>query len=220
MTPVDPRLTAALGVQFEARRRALAAGATPVGWKLGMGDRERIGDEIALGHLTSVTRLEPGAAYRAGAAGALHADAEVAVALGRDVAAGAGAEAAWAAIAGYGVALEIVDLARPPDDPAAVVAENIFHRAVAFGPLRPALPAGALHGRLTAGGATTECPADREDLPRRVAAAARLLGALGERLRAGDLLITGSVVQVAIRPGEEVAAEIDGLGRVALSIVP
>jgi 2-keto-4-pentenoate hydratase len=47
---------------------------------------------------------------------------------------------------------------------------------------------------------------------------AALLGRVGERLRAGDLLITGSVVQVPLAAGDEVAAEIDGLGRVSLAV--
>ena len=38
-------------------------GAERVGWKLGVGERERIGGELAVGHLTSATRLDPGATY-------------------------------------------------------------------------------------------------------------------------------------------------------------
>jgi 2-keto-4-pentenoate hydratase len=45
-----------------------------------------------------------------------------------------------------------------------------------------------------------------------------VLAAVGERLRAGDRIITGLVVQVPIRPGDEVAAELDGLGAAHLTI--
>jgi hypothetical protein len=45
-------------------------------------------------------------------------------------------------------------------------------------------------------------------------APARLLAGVGERLRRGDWIITGSVVQVAVRPGEEVIADFGELGRV------
>jgi 2-keto-4-pentenoate hydratase len=128
--------------------------------------------------------------------------------------------AAAAAIAGVGVALEIVDLARPPDDPESVVAANIFHRAVAFGPFQPARPAGKIRGRLLVNGRTRASasapPAD--ELTGRIKAAARLLGAMGERLEAGDRIITGSVVQVAVTVGDQVVADLGPLGRVDLSI--
>lgn len=82
---IDARLAAALAVQLEQWRATLRAGADRVGWKLGMGDRERIGDEVAIGYLTSATLLDPGGAYHAGCDGDLHADAEVAFELGRDL---------------------------------------------------------------------------------------------------------------------------------------
>ena len=80
---VDPRLARARAAQLGRWRATLAAGATRVGWKLGVGDAERDRDELAIGHLTSATVLEPGATYRAGGAGDLRADAEVAFELGR-----------------------------------------------------------------------------------------------------------------------------------------
>jgi 2-keto-4-pentenoate hydratase len=49
---------------------------------------------------------------------------------------------------------------------------------------------------------------------------ARLLEPMGERLRPGDRIFAGSETQVAVAPGDEVAAEIDGLGRVAVSLEP
>ena len=51
-----------------------------------------------------------------------------------------------------------------------------------------------------------------------MAAAARLLGAMGERLEAGDRIITGSVVQVPVRPGDRVTADLGSLGRVELTV--
>ena len=81
---IDPRLAAALAVQFEQWRAALR-GAERVGWKLGIGDGERIGDEVAIGHLTSATLLDPDATYAAGAPADLRADAEVALRIGQPV---------------------------------------------------------------------------------------------------------------------------------------
>jgi 2-keto-4-pentenoate hydratase len=51
-----------------------------------------------------------------------------------------------------------------------------------------------------------------------VVALGRVLEAAGERLQAGDQIITGSVVQVPLAAGDEVVAEIDGIGSVGLIV--
>jgi catechol 2,3-dioxygenase-like lactoylglutathione lyase family enzyme len=60
--------------------------------------------------------------------------------------------------------------------------------------------------------------ASEADLAELVRVVARLLGAMGERLQTGDRIITGSVVQVAVRPGDEVVADLGDLGRVELVV--
>ena len=123
------------------------------------------------------------------------------------------------AISRDGVALEIVDLGRPTDDAPSIVAENVFHRAVAFGPWHSMLPPradvwmfvnGDVHGGATAS----------DDIADRVPAAARILAAMGEQLVAGDRLITGGVLQVRLEPGDEVLADMGPLGRLGVSIGP
>ena len=215
---IDPRLAAALADQFRQWRVTLRDGAERVGWKLGVGDRERIGDELAIGHLTSATCLDPDAAYHADGDADLHADAEVVFELGRDLDPDDPA-AVHEAIAGIGVALEIVDLARPPDDPVSVVAANVFHRAVAFSPFQPTPPAGRIQGRLIVNSRVQASAWVADNIADRVGAAARLLGAMGERLQAGDRIITGSVVQVPVKVGDQVIADMGVLGRVPLVIV-
>src|SRR5207245_1228809 len=64
------------------------------------------------------------------------AEPEVAIHLGRDVPAGADGEAARAAIAALGAAIELVDIDRPLDDLETILAANVFHRAVVLGPPR------------------------------------------------------------------------------------
>jgi 2-keto-4-pentenoate hydratase len=220
MSAIDPALASALTVQLGAWRAALAAGAERVGWKLGVGDRERIGHGPVIGHLTSATELRPGAAYRLGEAAALHADAEVALTLGSDVDPGGDRESALAAIAGYGAALELVDLAPTGGGAVSIVAANVFHRAFALGPVERPWPAEGVQGRLIVDGetrASAPASADYAELVRSVAA---ILGAMGLRLQRGDRLITGSVVQVAVARGDEVLADLGDLGRVQLSIAP
>jgi 2-keto-4-pentenoate hydratase len=213
---IPPRLESALAAQFERRRRLLRSGAAHIGWKLGVGDRERIAGEIAVGHLTSATRLDPDATYRAQTGADLHADAELALELGRDLDAEVEPEVAIASVAGYGVALEIVDLGGA-EDPEDVVAANVFHRAVAFGPFRPRSPDRA-EASLEVEGRVLDSGRVSADVGGRLVAAARLLGALGEGLQRGDLIITGSMVQIPVTAGDRVVAEIATLGRVGVTI--
>ncbi len=218
MTEIDPQLASALARQLDHRRTLLLEGAERVGWKLGLGTRERIGDGPVIGHLTSATRLEPGASYRPVGAAALHADAEVALELGRDVEPDADARAARAAIAGFAPALELVALGGAPDDPEAIVAHNVFHRAFALGRPRASMPVDGIEARIAVDGDVRAAARSPVDFADRVCAAARLLGAVGELLQAGDRLITGSIVQVPVQPGEEVVADLGALGRLRLRI--
>jgi 2-keto-4-pentenoate hydratase len=198
MAVVDPRLLSALRSQLARRERTLARGDHHVGWKLGMGERESIGGHIAVGHLTSATLVEPGQTYRAGGYGAeLHADAEACVEL-----------AVPNEIARYGVALELVDLRPKLGGPESVVATNVFHVAVAFGSLDPVEPTRASVSLRVNG---TERAADQwpADLRARITQAAEILNAAGECLRPGDLIITGSIVQVPIASGDHVAVAVD-----------
>jgi hypothetical protein len=200
VSDVDPRLVAAMRRQLASR----PSGATRVGWKYGSGDGERIGDEIAVGSLTSATRLDDGATYREGG-GDLHADAELAVEVGDD-----------GAIVGYAAALELVDLARD-DGPEEVVATNVWHRAVVFGPFVDVLPAG-LEGALVVNGERREWGSAPTDVSERVAAVSRVLEAVGERLEPGDRLITGLIVNTPVSPGDDVVADLGSLGSVGVRI--
>ena len=201
MTDVDPRLVSALRRQLAGR----PSDTRRVGWKVGRGDRERIGGEIVLGHLTSATLLEPGATYRGGRDADLHADAEVALELGDE-----------GAISGYGVALELVDLAEP-GDAVDIVAANVFHRAVAFGPFGPTAPRDA-EAALVVDGERRAAARVGEDFAATVATVTEILAAVDERPQPGDRIITGAIVQVPIAPGNVVAAALGGLGSVQVSV--
>lgn len=131
--------------------------------------------------------------------------------------AGAPPEEAAAAIASYGAALEIVDLAPVPGEPEAVVARNLFHRAVSLMPLADHAPAG-LETRITVNGALRGAAPWPHDLSVRLAQAARLLAAVGESMRAGDQIITGSIVQVPIGVGDVVVASFGDLAAVRLTV--
>jgi len=213
---VDPALVSALERQLERRRALLDAGAERIGWKLGMGASERIGDHPAVGYLTSASRLDPGATYRAGRAVRLSADAEIAVELRRAIDPDEDAAAAHAAISGFAAAIELVDLgsgANAED----IVATNIFHRAFALGERQPTLP-DHVCGTLLVDRKVRDTASADTSLGERLLLASRVLAAVGERLQAGDRVITGSIVQVPVAPGDHIAADLGDLGGVELRL--
>ena len=216
MAAVDPRLVSALTEQLARRQAAFADGARRVGWKLGMGEAERIGQGPVVGHLTSATQLEPGAAFVISDDARLHADVELAALIGSDV--GAGGDVAGA-IGGWAVALELVDLGQGGDDPEAIVAANVFHRAFALGPTSASSgsPPGGLAGGLSVNG-QLRASASVPDVGPRLAAAAGILASVGESLRRGDRVITGSIVQEPVRPGDALVADLGPIGSVTLRV--
>jgi 2-keto-4-pentenoate hydratase len=193
----------------------LGQGAQRVGWKIGLG----IGADVpVIGHLTSASRLESGGVYRAGDARELRADTELALTIGRRVRAGDDASTKHSAIDGVAVALELVDIARPPHSAEAIVAANVFHRGFAFGPEHRRLPAGALEAETCINGNVRACERSDHDLVATVLVVAGWLELVGECLEPGDRIIAGSITQVAVQPGERITAGIGGLGRVQLSV--
>jgi len=211
MVDLHPTIAAGLAAQLAARRAALDAGARRVGWKLAYGiaeGEELAGDEPVVGHLTSATLLAPGGAHhRASADRELRVETELAVEVGEG-----------GAIAGLAVALEVVDVGRPPHGARALATANVLHRAVAFGATRPGAGAPGGPARLLIGGGLREEAPVRGDPAAVVAATARLLAAVGERLEPGDRILAGSSCHVPAAPGDAVLAEVAGLGSVAATI--
>jgi len=140
------------------------------------------------------------------------------VELGSDIDAGATLADVEAAIAGFGVAIELVDLGPVAGGSWGIVAANVFHCAFALGPVQHPRPGVKTEGSLVVNGEVHATAPAAEGYLELVRAVAVVLDAMGERLRAGDRLITGSVVQVPLQPGDEVLADLGALGRVQLSI--
>ena len=215
---IDARVVDALREQLAYRDALVRDGAERIGWKLGLSDRDRIGDRIGVGHLTSATCLRSGATYvvRDGDRD-LRADLEIVVELAADVDPDAPSEAVRDAVAGYGAALEICDVAPLPNEPHSVVAANDFHRAVAFGAIERELQPDAAC-ELSVNGVVRESGRPPLDIPERLRAAAEVLAAVGERLRSGDRIITGLIVNTPIGAGDDVVARLGGLCAVRLLV--
>jgi 2-keto-4-pentenoate hydratase len=203
---VDVRIDAGLSRQFDLRRKSLAEGARHLGWKMAFGapamlERLRL-SAPAPGFLTDQTLLADGATVPVLGWTMPVVEFEIALHLGVDVIAGTGHAEARAAVAAIGPAIELadVDLAFSPDLVADIVAGNIFHRGVILGEPDSSRSGVDLAGLVATvdNGTTTIEVTDLEaltgDYGMVVATVADLVARHGERLRAGDIIIGGSVV--------------------------
>jgi 2-keto-4-pentenoate hydratase len=194
------------------RRETVAQGAQPIGWKIGFNlpeIQEKLGIDAPLaGFLTGNGVLDDGDEVSL-SDGPLVVESEVAVELGDDA----------RSIVALLPALEVAD---PPDlsqDVETILAGNIFHRAVAFGPRVETGEPGA--GRIVVNGeAVQEFSAEHAggSLTAMIDAVAARLQAAGEQLRPGERIITGVLAPPhPAEPGDRVRLELAALGAVELS---
>jgi 2-keto-4-pentenoate hydratase len=220
---IDSRVVAGMHRQLRARRERLEQGAAPIGWKIGLNVesvQRRLGlDRPVVGHLTTAALVEPGDPHSLAGATNPGAEPEIAIEIGRDLAGDVAPEAARDAIAGLAPALEVVDVDRPFDDVEAIVADNVFHRAVALGESAGSSLEG-VEAVVVVNGAEAhrlDAASAAGDLADVVMVIAGRLDACGERLAAGDRIIAGSLTPaVPVAPGDSVALDLGRLGRLEL----
>jgi 2-keto-4-pentenoate hydratase len=229
MGPVweDPRVRRGMAAQLELRRQRLAEGARPLGWKVAFGSpqvRELLRIEAPLtGFLTSHSLLEPGATCSVAGWTKPALEPEIAVHMGRDLGPAAVREETQSAIAALGPAVELADVDPPPEEGTLerIVAQNIFHRGVILGASDTGRAGGSvesLSARVLCDGSEIAATDDPEaftgNLVDIVGHVAGLLDAFGERLRAGDVVITGTVVpHVWPVPGQRIEFHLEPLGQ-------
>ena len=207
--------------QLTERRRRIEAGEASLGWKLGMGvpaAMAKLGTDAPLvGYLLAPARVDDGATVSLDGWSNPKLEPEIAVHMGSDLAAGATREDAEAAIAGLGVAIELVDPDPDADDPEAILAADIFQRHVLLGPVAEGASAAGTSARIAKNGEeaaaaddATDATGDPVDLVLHVA---NTVGAMGEALRAGEVVICGSVVPALdVAAGDTVEVSIEPLG--------
>jgi 2-keto-4-pentenoate hydratase len=193
------------------RREILAQGAEPIGWKVGFNisaAQEKLGIDAPLaGFLSSDGLLDAGAEVSLDD-GPVVVESEVAVELGPDA----------RSIVALLPALEVAD---PPDldqDVETILAGNIFHRAVVFGPRVETNEPGG--GRVLVNGEVEHVMAPGETsahLEEMVEAVRKRLAAVDEDMLPGQRIITGVLAPPHVaHPGDRVRLELDGLGGVEL----
>jgi 2-keto-4-pentenoate hydratase len=201
----DPRIARGMEKQLATRKARIAAGEKPLGWKVGLGAppaMERLQIKAPLVGFMMQKSLVPNASTVSFAGWTKPvAEPEIAVHMGKDLPGGADRATTIAAIAALGPAIELADLNPPPDDVEVTLAGNIFHRHVILGPAdssRGGAKLDGLVGHVFRRGALAAKQENVEQLIGEmigiVQHVAGTLAAHGERLRAGDVIITGSIV--------------------------
>ena len=219
----DPRVQAGLRRQLEGWRKLIAGGAERLGWKIGLNAaavQQKLGlADPVIGFLTSASRLDPGASHSIGGMERPLVEPEVAVRLRRPLEAGARPDEALAAIESLGPAIELVDIASPPQDVEDALAGNVFHRAVVLGPHRQDAAVSGVEASVRVNGEERQTARAHVELAETISLVANLLGSAGELLEAGDTIICGSLTPpVPVAPGDEVDVDLGPLGRVELSL--
>lgn len=231
--PATPDAAAALArglaAQLAALERALASGMPRAGWKIGLNVPEvqrRFGLGGALvGWLDGRRVVASGSRWEVRAGSRLHVEAELALRLGAPVRAGAPAEEARRAILEVAPALELVDYALPRSGLEAIVAHSMFHAGTVLGLPSPAAEAllDPAHPRVLVGGELRVTPQAGwvpADLGAAVSLVARRLAEIGQALRPGDLVLSGSYTPpLPLAAGDTVLADFGALGSVAVELV-
>ena len=226
---IDERIIAGMRDQLAVRDELLRAGERQLGWKVGFGAPaalEKLGtDRPLVGFLLESAVLGDGASVPIGGWTAPALEPEIAVHLAEDVPRGASWEQVREAIGGLSAAIELADVSPPPEEPRAILAGNIFQRHVMLGVVDESRStAEGIGGRVVVDGAEHSANDDPASITGEVVEVVRLtaelLEAVGERLRAGQVVITGSVVPpVPIAPDQDVAVDLGPLGGLRVQLV-
>jgi 2-keto-4-pentenoate hydratase len=228
----DQRIKSGMQQQLRWRRELLAAGKKPLGWKLAFGgpaalERLRINAPL-VGFLMADAVVASGSTISFAGWKKPAAEPELTVYLGKNLSPGADRQTIMAAIAGLGPAIEIADVDHPSDDVEGTLARNIYQRHVILGACDATHAGGALPGlnaRVFRNGAemanTSEFEALTGELITIVGHVANLLAHFGETLRAGEIIIAGSITPpIWVAPGESIGFHLEPLAPISINFAP
>jgi 2-keto-4-pentenoate hydratase len=228
----DPRISRGMSTQLRLRRERLDAGEKALGWKIAFGapaSMERLQITAPLvGFLMQRGLLASGVTLPVSGWTQPVVEPEIAVYLGKDVAAGADRETARAAISGVGPAIEVLDVDRPStaDTVEDTLAHAIFQRHVVLGS-KDASRAGCnlqgLMGHIWKNDVEVapraQPDATSEDLVALVRHVADTLAASGEKLAAGHVIITGSIVPpISMQAGDRMVFQLDPIDTISVQL--
>ena len=225
----DPRIARGMEAQLELRRELLASGLKPLGWKLAFGGpaaMERLKTNAPLvGFLMDWAVVGSGSTISLDGWKKPAAEPELAVYMGKDLSPGADRETASDAIEALGPAIEIADVTNPPEEVEQTLACDIYQRHVVIGKKDRTRAGGILNDlrcRVSCGEREIEVPEDIQTLTGElieiVQHTANILGAFGEKLRAGEILITGSMTPpISVSAGDKIDFTLSPIGSISVS---
>jgi 2-keto-4-pentenoate hydratase len=212
----DPRIVSGMKQQLCWRRVLLEAGKKPLGWKLAFGgpaalERLRIPAPL-VGFLLADAVIASGSTVSLAGWTKPAAEPEIAVYLGTTLEAGADRATTIGAIKGLGAAIEIADVDHPPEDVEGTLSRDIYQRHVVLGGCNVEHAGGklsGLHGLVFRNDTEIASTSDFEALTGKliglVSYVADLLAAFGETLRAGEIIIAGSITPpIWVEAGETI----------------
>lgn len=228
----DPRVVAGMKAQLALRRSRLQSGEKSLGWKIAFAGADamgRLGIQAPLvGFLTDRALVGSGSTVSIAGWTKAVVEPEVAVHMGRDLEGDADQETARLAIAAVGPAIELADLTFPAEEVEAILANDIYQRHVVLGDKEPARGGGNFDGmvgivqRDGVPFAETQSPEGAPgDLIDKVRHVAKVLAAFGERLRAGEIIITGSIIPpIEVTERVRIDYELKPIGRCSVTFEP
>lgn len=222
----DERVRRGMEAQLALRATALEEGDEPLGWKVGYGTPsafERFGTSAPMtGYLLRSGLLNEGTPVAIAAWSNPAVEAEVAVHMASDLPPGAEPHTVRDSIGTLAPAFELVDLNPGLDEVEGVLEANIFQRAVILGAGSGGVAPGDLSATLQRSGDDAVEVEDPQSATGNIIEIVRhvadLLGAFGERLRAGEVIITGAITPppIPVTAGERFDFELRPLGRLAV----
>jgi 2-keto-4-pentenoate hydratase len=226
----DTRVLRGMEKMLAARQKRLDAGEKSIGWKVGFGapaSLQSLGLEMPLvGFLTDAVLQRSDSTISVVGWTKPAAEPEVAVYLKKDLPALVDRETAQKSISALGPAIELADVHFPPQDIEAILAGNIYNRHVILGKSdmsRAGCNMNGLVGKVYRNeqetAVVTELQAMTGNFVDIVQYVANLLLSVGEMLRAGEVIITGSIVPpLWIESAEKVRYQLDPIDTLTVGL--
>lgn len=228
--PTDHVIRKGMEKQLKLRQARVDAGERAVGWKVGFGSAAAMSslgiDRPLIGFLTDGSLLRSQATVNIAAWFRALLEPEIAAYLGHDLPEGASDADARAAVSAIGPAIELADLTFPSEDVEAILESNIYNRNVILGradETRAGCRMDGLLGRIYRNSElvmTVEDPQQLNgDLVETVRYVANSLPKFGQKLRAGEFIITGTIVPpLSLSGSEHIRYELDPVDTVEVNI--
>ena len=227
----DPRILRGMEKQLHLRQDRLNTGEKSIGWKIGFGapaalERLRL-DAPLIGFLTNKTLLPSNATISISGWTKPAVEPEIAIYMGKDLSEASDRERTRLAIASIGPAIELADVYFPPDDVETILVGNIYNRHVILGNTdtsRAGCVLDGLTGRITRNGQDMPPVIDPQALTGNiidlVSHTANLLSMFGETLRAGEVIITGSIIPpLWVESGDEIRYNLDPIDALSIHLL-